>query len=110
MDVGSFTFSDDKQLFCKPGVSILPSSDPHTCLQTKLKGVTERYLPKTERASSSLRVNVAKTYRNETSLFYSTVEEGHCDLAESLHFCFVSSLYVLVMLTLGLDDALVCLR
>ena len=22
-------------------------------------------------------------------------EEGHCDLAKSLHFCFVSSLYVL---------------
>ena len=36
-------------------------------------------------------------------LLYSTAEEGHCDLAESLHFCFVSYLYVLVMLTHGLE-------
>ena len=33
-----------------------------------------------------------------------------CDLAESLHFCFVLSLYVLATLTCGPDDALVCLR
>ena len=54
------------------------------------------------RASSGLRVNITKTYRDETkrklifwpdhsclvSLLYSTVEEGHCDLAEI--FIFVS--------------------
>ena len=43
-----------------------------------------------------------------SSSLYSTAEEGHCDLAEI--FSFVSSLYVLVTLTRGPDDALVCLR
>ena len=43
------------------------------------------------------------------SLFYSTAEEGHCDWPKVYHFHFVSSLYVLVMLTRGPDDAFVCL-
>ena len=44
------------------------------------------------------------------SLLYSTAEEGHCDLAESLHFHFVSSLNVLPTLTRGPDDAFAYLR
>ena len=43
-------------------------------------------------------------------LFYSTAQEGHSDLAESLHFRFVSSPYVLATLARGTDDALICLR
>ena len=81
------------------------------------------------RASSGPWVRVAKTYRDETKwkcrllarsqwpsstvedriLLCSTAGESHCDLAESLHFCFVSSLYVLAMFTRGPDDALIVL-
>ena len=66
--------------------------------QTKMEGgQSSTYLQQT-RASSGPRVSV--------SLLYSTAEEGHCDLAE----IFVSSLYVLTMLTRRPENALVYRR
>ena len=72
--------------------------------QTKMEGGQSGTYLRQTRASSGTRVSVAKTYRDEMKR-KSIFRPNHTEI-----FNFVSSLYVLVTLTCGPDDALVSLR
>ena len=81
-------------------------------------GKSSNYLRLT-RASSGPRVSIAKTYRDETKRKFrpnhSGLSQQYCWgrplwSGRNIHFRFVSSLYVLTMLTRGPYDALVSLR